>query len=135
MCCLFKCSSVALAMSSTVVTDRYTVSACVASLLTFHDDGFVTGAYIDVEVLTLTDYLTCKIFTTKTKHCDHIITLVERLCKKIIHFLIKAPNSVQHLLNLYYFILDTMPFKLPIISRSKNLKNNRKCIGKAIKVH
>ena len=31
----------------------------------------------------------------------HTMHLVERLCEKIICFLIKAPNLVQHLLEIY----------------------------------
>ena len=52
-----------------------------------------------------------------------LIILVERLSEKIVHFFIKAPNLVQHLLNSYYFILYTVALKLPIISCSKNLKS------------
>ena len=33
-----------------------------------------------------------------------VFLLVGQLSEKIIHFLIKAPNVVQHLLNSYYFI-------------------------------
>ena len=63
-------------------------------------------------------------------------TLVDQLSEKIVHFLIKASNLVQHLVNSYYFILETVPLKLLNVSCSKNLKSkiNRKCIGKAIKV-
>ena len=60
---------------------------------------------------------------------------INRVAKqKIVHFLIKAPNLVQHLLNSYCFILYMVPLKLPIISRSKSLKSktNRKCTIKVL---
>ena len=34
------------------------------------------------------------------------VAVVERLSKKIVHFLIKASNLVQHLLNSFCLILD-----------------------------
>ena len=48
----------------------------------------------------------------------------------------KSTKLGTNLLDLYYFMLDTVPLKLPIISCLKNVTNktNRKCINEAIKV-
>ena len=60
------------------------------------DDPFVSRFFI-LEILILVDII------------------VEWLSEKIVHSLIKVPNWV-HLLNSYYFILDMVPLKLPIVS-------------------